>query len=415
MDLISVIIPAYNHQDYIEKCISSVAAQDYSNKEIIIINDGSTDNTNRVVVDLLPEISSKFVNVIYKNKENEGIASSLNLGLSLAKGEYIVTLASDDFYIDNKAFSKLHNLASQDEKIGLVWSDCQIVNDKGKRVSWDSFRSIVNFEEDITSAKYNSFVEYFMHNRQDVDLSFIKYEDLLKGNFIANVLFLKKSIVECLGGYEMGLEDWSMWIKILQDHKIKYVDECLGAYRWHSSNLSHNMPLDIVTKTIDFLLTQKEFCKSKGLVDTWSRIVFSIVETLPKENVEQYLHVLLEIDTEVMDSCSIEWLKEVYDYSANWKLANKDELNRFIIDIQFGLLETQKEKFIEISNFSLKQDVDIKELYSQVAKQEADRKEKDLTIQEKDLTIQEKDLTIQSAVSWQAGSWFNRAFRKWMP
>ena len=108
-------------------------------------------------------------------------------------------------------------------------------------------------------------------------------------------------------------------------------------------------------------------------------------------------------------------LKEVYDYSANWKLANKDELNRFIIDIQFGLLETQKEKFIEISNFSLKQDVDIKELYSQVAKQEADRKEKDLTIQEKDLTIQEKDLTIQSAVSWQAGSWFNRAFRKWMP
>jgi alpha-1,3-rhamnosyltransferase len=95
-DLISVIIPAYNHEMYIGETIRSLIIQSYENVELIILNDGSRDNTNQVIRDIRLECEKRFVDFKYINKDNEGIIKTLNKGLSLAGGKFIYIIASDD-------------------------------------------------------------------------------------------------------------------------------------------------------------------------------------------------------------------------------------------------------------------------------------------------------------------------------
>jgi glycosyltransferase involved in cell wall biosynthesis len=95
MPLISIIIPAYNREKYIAEAVESVLAQDYPNKEIIVVDDGSTDSTAEI-------IKRYGGRVRYIKKENGGEASARNLGLSSARGELIAWLDSDDYYLSGK-------------------------------------------------------------------------------------------------------------------------------------------------------------------------------------------------------------------------------------------------------------------------------------------------------------------------
>lgn len=91
--MLSVIIPAYNVEKYIKRCINSVLSQDLKNIEIIVIDDGSKDKTS----DICLEISKNNKNIIYKKVQNSGCSAARNLGISMAKGKYIAFLDSDDW------------------------------------------------------------------------------------------------------------------------------------------------------------------------------------------------------------------------------------------------------------------------------------------------------------------------------
>lgn len=99
--LVSVIIPVYNVQEYLKRCLNSVINQSYSNIEIIIVNDGSTDNSNEICKNF--ESKDKRIKLI--NKENEGLSLARKTGFNNAKGEYILFIDSDDFineeYLEN--------------------------------------------------------------------------------------------------------------------------------------------------------------------------------------------------------------------------------------------------------------------------------------------------------------------------
>lgn len=111
---ISVIVPVYNMEQYIEKCLKSIINQTYKNIELIIINDGSTDNSEEIII----KYKNKFPNIIRPYKqENKGLAAARNFGIKKAKGEYICFLDSDD-YIDVNLFSKLEKYMN--EKIELI-------------------------------------------------------------------------------------------------------------------------------------------------------------------------------------------------------------------------------------------------------------------------------------------------------
>ena len=126
MKKISIIIPVYNTEKYLRKCFDSVINQSYQNIEMVIINDGSKDNSEKIIYeykDKYPEIVS------YYSKENTGVADTRNFGIEKAKGDYIMFLDSDD-YIDEALFKNLEKYINQD--IDLIKFKLQRVNREGK-------------------------------------------------------------------------------------------------------------------------------------------------------------------------------------------------------------------------------------------------------------------------------------------
>ena len=108
MDLISIIIPVYNVEKYIEKCAQSLFEQSYKNLELIFVNDGSKDSSGELCHRIANENSEETISVIVIDKENGGVSSARNRGLKVATGKYIMYVDPDD-YCENTYVEKLYN------------------------------------------------------------------------------------------------------------------------------------------------------------------------------------------------------------------------------------------------------------------------------------------------------------------
>lgn len=124
--LISVIIPVYNVEEYLRECIDSVLSQTYENYEIILVDDGSIDNSGKIC----DEYAEKNNKITAIHKENGGPSQTRNIGLSVAKGEYIYFLDSDD-YIVSETFEKLIKISTT-ESAEIVFFDAKCFEDERK-------------------------------------------------------------------------------------------------------------------------------------------------------------------------------------------------------------------------------------------------------------------------------------------
>lgn len=137
-ELVSIIIPAYNAERSIVRCINSVAKQTYRNIEIIVINDGSTDKT----LELLKKIECEHSNIKVINKRNGGVSKARNDGISNAKGKYIY-FADSDYYINEDTISKMVEVQKKWCKIGRQ-------------------NIYINIANELVGTTYHAFVdEYF--------------------------------------------------------------------------------------------------------------------------------------------------------------------------------------------------------------------------------------------------------------
>ena len=113
-DKVSIIIPVYNGERYLKEAIDSALAQTYSNLEVIVINDGSVDRTE--------DIALSYGNKIrYFSKKNGGVASALNLGISVMQGEYFSWLSHDDIYLEDKIEKQMEILNNADNPNTIIW------------------------------------------------------------------------------------------------------------------------------------------------------------------------------------------------------------------------------------------------------------------------------------------------------
>ena len=140
--LVSVIIPAYNHENYVQETISSIINQTYQNIELIIIDDGSKDSTWQKILELKDKCEKRFSNVIFQTQKNEGTRKTLNKLLSLTKGEYIYLIASDDLAKPN-AIELQANFLLNNKEYGLVVGDNEIIDEKSTICYWDKERNNV--------------------------------------------------------------------------------------------------------------------------------------------------------------------------------------------------------------------------------------------------------------------------------
>ena len=128
MPEISIIIPVYNNEKYIEKCIRSIQNQTLSDMEIIVINDGSTDGSGRI----LRELEAEDKRILLMEQENQGVAAARNLGVEKATGKYITFVDGDD-YLKTDYIEKMYELAER-ERLDMVICGLTYVDESGKEL-----------------------------------------------------------------------------------------------------------------------------------------------------------------------------------------------------------------------------------------------------------------------------------------
>lgn len=206
--MISVVIPCYNGEKYIEEAIRSVLEQSYADIEVIVVDDGSTDRSAEIV----QNISDPRMRYVYQ--EHQGVCAARNKGISLARGEYIAFLDSDDVWEKEK----LERQLGLTEEFDVVYTDYVIINKDSRVIPH-------NMIVDRTSGRIPLKTQ------------------LLAGNVVlgsCSSVLLKKEVIDAVGGFDESLneamgEEWDLWARISRKYKFGYVDEPLVRIRVHEN------------------------------------------------------------------------------------------------------------------------------------------------------------------------------------
>lgn len=230
--LVTIAIPSYNHEQYIQDAIKSALNQTYENIELIIIDDGSTDDSVNKIKDLLTQCKDRFVRFEFRHRTNKGLCNTLNETLEWANGEYFCTLASDDLMLPEKvaiqieSFNKYPNAAA-------ICGGFKAINEKNQ----------------ITSTRVNPFKIY------DFQTIFLHMFDLP-----ASSQMIKTQILKEVKGFNPNtkVEDFDLWLKLSKLNKeIIYIPYLLIHYRLHDKNFSKNLDL-MYNEIIKILNNYKE-------------------------------------------------------------------------------------------------------------------------------------------------------------
>ena len=270
-DLISVLIPAYNHEKYIEECVRSIMAQTYQNIELLTIDDGSKDATFAKLQELKSECEKRFARVIMEKQDNQGTRTTLNRLLDTANGKYIYLFSSDDM-AKPQAIEVLHKFLSENPDYVLAVGDDEIIDSNSERVYWGKKRKIVPENEAVYKTLGDELHINEPNNRHP---DFGNYEDLLRGNYLPNgILCLKQTIFDA-GKYNPDVlpEDWYMNLQLAKFGKFKYFPEILFSYRWHESNTISSPEYKARLQEIyrNIYEHEKEYCFANGYAKQWRR------------------------------------------------------------------------------------------------------------------------------------------------
>ncbi len=236
--LVSIVIPAYNHEKYIQETIKSLINQTYENIELIVLDDGSTDSTFEKLTELQSECENRFKRVVFQKKENEGTCKTYNRFLDICEGKYIYDIASDDISAHSAIEHEVEFLENNNEYVICVGNN-EFIDDSSKKCNVN-----LKFQPTI-SGQIENFKEYYETINPDIKFDsedFGTYKTLVFRNYIPNGILIRKSIFEKIGKYteDAPLEDYWFLIQASKYGKIKFLDEILYYYRLHSSNSINN-------------------------------------------------------------------------------------------------------------------------------------------------------------------------------
>lgn len=150
---ISIIIPAYNVAGYLEKCLDSILAQTFTEYEVILVDDGSTDNTPAIC----DEYAEKDSRIMVIHKENEGVSVARNTGINKAKGEYILFFDGDDF-VEPYTCKELFQLAKEKKADTIIYGYHRFEKGKVKETCFPRFKEGIYEGEDILSQLIPRFI-----------------------------------------------------------------------------------------------------------------------------------------------------------------------------------------------------------------------------------------------------------------
>lgn len=215
---VSVLMPSFNHGRFIQRAIDSVLSQSLVDLELIIVDDGSTDNSRDIIERVRdPRVKRKLLS------ENVGACAALNIALSMSCGEYAAVCSSDDEWLNNKLNAQASYLDAHPD-ILAAFSDVVWVNDAGREIA-------------RTDVGFGSIFQ--QHNRSKAQW----LRDLIeKGNCLCHSsVLIRRDVYAKVGNYDnrfRQLPDLYMWTKVVQLGEIVVMPDKFVKFRWHGSNTS---------------------------------------------------------------------------------------------------------------------------------------------------------------------------------
>ena len=211
MKEISVVIPTYNYGRFLREAIDSVLAQTYAPLEILVVDDGSTDDTEQIV-------ASYGERVRYIRQRNAGVGAARNNGIAQARGEYVAFLDSDDIWLPQKLEKQIARFEA-DPELGLVYCGAERFNESG-----------------VVSVSLEGSEGWIAPRLLGLDAEVIT---------AGSGIMVPRRVAEEAGGFDVRLppsEDWDFAYRIAVRYRVGFVREVLVRYRQHGAGIHLNVP-----------------------------------------------------------------------------------------------------------------------------------------------------------------------------
>ena len=228
LPLVTVVVPCYNQARFLGEAVESVLAQTYPRHEIVVVDDGSTDDTS--------EVAGRYEEVRLVRQENRGLSAARNRGLAEGKGEYVVFLDADDRLLEEALEVGVRELGAHPE--------CAFVAGHYRFIAADG----PSFEQ-----------------RPQQIVGSDHYLALLRGNYIgmhATVMY-RRAIIELAGGFDSSLdvaEDYDLYLRIAKKYPVRQHHKPVAEYRQHGANATRDSGL-MLKGTLEVLRAQREHIK----------------------------------------------------------------------------------------------------------------------------------------------------------
>ena len=212
--LVSIVIPVYNGSNFVAEAIDSALAQTYPNIEVIVVNDGSTDQGATTAI-----ARSYGDKIRYFEKPNGGVATALNLGIEEARGTYISWLSHDDLYLPEKVAAQVAYLQSLADREVVLYSDYNLVDETGKKIG----QTRLDHEMLARAPLYS----------------------VLRGSIHGCSTLVPRDAFQHFGGFDPALattQDYALWFKMARSIPFLHMPEVLIQSRWHDAQGSKIHP-----------------------------------------------------------------------------------------------------------------------------------------------------------------------------
>lgn len=235
--MVSIIVPTYNRATMIERAVNSILKQNYSSYEVIIVDDGSTDETASVIAGI-PDNRIRYIFL----EENQGVAHARNVGIKKARYDYIAFLDSDDEWLPDKLELQMKEFEHSPAEIGLVYCRMGGLTRDGK----DRFVCPhQDFSKELLAGDMFSF--------------------LLQLNVIGTpTMVVRKDCLEQVGGFKetlQCLEDWELILRIAKEWKIGFVNQVLVEVHKSAGSVSTNTAWYLLVRCYMVSLYRQEMTK----------------------------------------------------------------------------------------------------------------------------------------------------------
>lgn len=272
-DLISVIVPIYNVEDYIRQCFDSLLHQTYQNFEVLMINDGSPDNS----ASICQEYAARDSRFRYFEKENGGISTAVNLGIEHSQGEY-VTLMDPDDWADNDYLEVLYNAIVQE----------------GADVSISSYK---RFDMSSNSFYFHAFTKEY-GKKVFTNKEFLEsLPDLVASDYSFFITASKLVRKEMIGLIRFNADtklamDMEFWYKVyLKVNKVVFVNRDTYTYRIHSTSAANNLTVEKLKSSMQHRLAFIAILAARGIniesyVQDYIRHLYDVMAVIENQGLE---------------------------------------------------------------------------------------------------------------------------------